>query len=301
MSKQTYSPQKICTICREWNGDVLVENEAVFVIRCKECNLYYVDYPPPEGNDLIIQGMSEAEEGEDYLKSVYEEKYREWYTYFSEWLSVLSEYATGKKLLDIGCGPGYLVKAAIDSGWDAYGLDLSSETIAFGRKTLGLDGRLYDELLEDVDYLNDFDVITLFSVIEHVEDPFSFLKLVWEKLEDKGIVLIKTPSQASLITKMHWALNRSTNGKIDFDLYNQEHIYRFSPKTLNLLLERVGFQILANGSDDHLWITATRYLNNKNSLSTLRYGFLWGIMRMGEKAGMENQIYTVARKIDDNQ
>ena len=186
------------------------------------------------------------------------------------------------------------MRVACDLGWDAYGIDNSLDTISYGRRILSLGNRLLDGNLSEVNFSNDYDVVTLFSVIEHVEDPFGLLLQVRSILHPNGVVLIKTPSQESLVTKFHWLLFHMTKGKGDLGLYNRHHIYRFSKRTLSLLLAKTGFELEKCYFDDHLWITATRYLALRNQ-RTLRFLALGGVIMVGKLLGMDNQIVMVAR------
>jgi len=94
---------------------------------------------------------------------------------------------------------------------------------------------------------------------------------------------------------MHWLLNRLSGGKFDLCLYNQEHLYRFSPKTLELLFNKAGYCINFISFDDHLWITATRYLFNRK-FRTLRYISYACVNIISKFLRLENQFVMVAQK-----
>jgi SAM-dependent methyltransferase len=79
------------------------------------------------------------------------------------------------RLLDVGCGKGFFVKACADRGIDAQGVDLSETGVAYARdilKVTALHGSLHD-LKAD---LGKFDVVTFWATIEHLSDPIGMLR-----------------------------------------------------------------------------------------------------------------------------
>ncbi len=53
-------------------------------------------------------------------------------------LDLMSRFAPGRRLLDIGAGPGYLVRVALDRGWDAVGVEIADEAVRCGRARFGV-------------------------------------------------------------------------------------------------------------------------------------------------------------------
>jgi len=296
-SSRIKKKSKPCTICGEWQGEYLSSKNGIQVVRCRKCNLYYVDTSQLDSHTQALEEIhqSDIDLASEYFSNVYEKKSHAWVKYYKDWVRKIEKWSPGKRLLDIGCGIGYLVRTAYDLGWDAYGLDTSSDSINYGKELLTLHGRLNDKTLGQFRFTERFDAITMFSVIEHVDDPYKLILEVRSALKPNGILVIKTPSQASLVTKLHWGLNRITNSKYDLNLYNQEHIYRFSPKTLRLLLDKAGFEEKYYSPDDRLWITATRYLFNNRQYKHLSYIAMAGVNIVGKLIRMENQFVVIAR------
>jgi 2-polyprenyl-3-methyl-5-hydroxy-6-metoxy-1,4-benzoquinol methylase len=291
-----WAPGKPCAICQQWNGEVLSCKDGVAVVRCRDCSLHYVDATPLDGSGEAEQSRLETDRGPVYLREVYEKNHHRWTQYYSQHLTHLATFTRGRRLLDVGCATGHFVRVACDKGWDAYGADTSIGSVEYGQTKLGLQDRLYGGWLADANFpKNSFDVLSLYSVIEHVPDPARFLMEMGEYLRPGGILVLKTPSQDSLLTMLHWTVYRLTGNTVSLDLYNREHIYRFSPRTLSALLRRTGFEVQYSGFDDQLWITATRYLLFKR-LPWLQYLGLAAINRGGRLLGMQNQIFMIARK-----
>jgi len=147
-------------------------------------------------------------------------------------LTLLSE---GDRILDIGCGFGAFVKYAAEKGYDAYGIDFNDKHINIGREVLGLGERL---ILGDIKDLHDsdrfcdsFDLVTLFEVIEHVEDPRCLVQDARRMLSKGGLLAISCPNES------RW----QPTGRIFAD-YPPHHLTRWRPDTLLSFLERQGFQ-----------------------------------------------------------
>ena len=107
----------------------------------------------------------------------------------------LPKVTAGKRLLDVGCGNGQFLSRARSAGWDVVGIDLDPKAVeaACGQ---GLDVRLggVDELDPVVEQ---FDVITLAHVIEHVHHPVGVLQACYGLLKPGGFIWIDTPNIAS--------------------------------------------------------------------------------------------------------
>ncbi len=96
--------------------------------------------------------------------------------------------------LDIGCGTGVLRSQLEGSlGWRVDGADLNLralQTAAPGR------GRLlyYNVFDARPELLESYDVITVFDVIEHIEDEAAFLAAVVRHLKPGGLLIVNVPA-----------------------------------------------------------------------------------------------------------
>ncbi len=142
--------------------------------------------------------------------------------------------AANGKILDIGCGSGDTLSLLKLIGWDVYGLDIDDGAIKEAHKrglhkvSLGS----YKDLKNYPD--NNFDVIRLYHVIEHLDDPGSCLTLAYKKLKQGGEIIIGTPNVNSFIARafrQYW-----------YNLDCPRHLSLFSPKTLGTLASYKGYQ-----------------------------------------------------------
>jgi 2-polyprenyl-3-methyl-5-hydroxy-6-metoxy-1,4-benzoquinol methylase len=142
------------------------------------------------------------------------------------------------KLLDVGCGLGWVVAQAKDRGFDAMGIDESKVYVGVGEKHLGVD--LFPYSLETMyskrqKKFRNYDVVILKHVLEHVENPKKFLEIIKEFLVPGGKLLVACPNINSLMFRLfseRW-----------YGLVPNQHLWQFSAKTLARLLESNGFNI----------------------------------------------------------
>ena len=107
---------------------------------------------------------------------------------------ILQKYKIGtdKKILDYGCGSGYLVGCLQRMGYDASGLDTSQEAVEFGR-TQGVNNLQiagYGEMPQN----SGFDLILALDVVEHIEDDMGAIRGLKGALKPGGLAIITVPA-----------------------------------------------------------------------------------------------------------
>ena len=127
------------------------------------------------------------------------------------------------KILDFGCGYGWLLKSLNKKKWDKNAIEINPDANKFV-KNLGIDCR------KSIDDYNNkyFDIITLIHVIEHLDKPEKTLKKIVSKIKKKGHLIIETPDFDS-------AMARRYNLKFRL-LHDKTHISLFSTESLTRLL-----------------------------------------------------------------
>ena len=134
------------------------------------------------------------------------------------------------RILDIGAGIGLLVKAALERGWDAVGLEPSKWLVQHSQGLPIING-----VFPNSGCKPPFDVIFLIDVIEHLQNPASVTDRLREYLSPRGIVVLTTPNVSSLAAKIM--------GKKWWH-YRIAHIGYFNKKTLSLLMSKGGLKPL---------------------------------------------------------
>ena len=143
---------------------------------------------------------------------------------------MLAKYPDARaSVLDVGCFNGFFVKKLLQLGFNARGIDFNNKALEFGKRQYGLDKAISNENLQDLlEQGLKFDVITLFEVIEHLEDIAEVLTHTSSLLKKGGIIIISTPN-----SKMCW------RPALDFPPH---HLSRFTPEALRSCVIHFGFQ-----------------------------------------------------------
>jgi SAM-dependent methyltransferase len=98
-------------------------------------------------------------------------------------------------LLDVGCGPGSFLQLAKSSGYQVAGIDVSPVAIKMARK-FGLSDTYVMSIEEALSqpWQRRFDIVCLFDVLEHLEDPASALSESRKLLKRGGYLVCTVPS-----------------------------------------------------------------------------------------------------------
>jgi 2-polyprenyl-3-methyl-5-hydroxy-6-metoxy-1,4-benzoquinol methylase len=174
------------------------------------------------------------------------EEYNHIHSYLLEPLLASLAKPKNTKILDVGCGNGWLTNILIDNGFDVYGTDASESGIAIARKKnpdkFFLQDLAKEELPVELQGIK-FDTIISTEVIEHLYAPKKYLEFCKKVLKKTGggELIISTPYHGYL---KNVAL--SLFGKLDNHftvLWDGGHIKFWSKKSLTKALEEQGFRI----------------------------------------------------------
>ena len=151
----------------------------------------------------------------------------------AKWLDAFAPLA-GARVLDVGCGGGKWVRHLRNLGADAVGLEPSGAL--FGHFLSGENFFIRGEM-SDLRKANGppFDIVTVFDVIEHVENPGAFLDDMSALLADGGVAAISTPDRGSLHAKI------AGRG---WHFYNKYHLSLFNRETLVRAAQQRGLELL---------------------------------------------------------
>jgi SAM-dependent methyltransferase len=140
------------------------------------------------------------------------------YSTIDRFLKVVAGSELKGKLLDIGSGDGSFVAYAKERGIAARGVDLG-DGVNFECDALRFESGA-------------FDIATMFSVIEHLQDPANILKEARRVLRKDGALLIITPNLDT--TKFRF-----------WD--DPTHVHAYNPRSLRRLMEMSGFETISIG------------------------------------------------------
>jgi SAM-dependent methyltransferase len=135
-------------------------------------------------------------------------------------------------VLDVGCGPGWLLDRLRERGWRTRGTERSAEAAQYARDVLHLDVRAED--IEDVAKDGGtYDAVIIWHVAEHLPRPADVLREVADLLRPGGVLVVAVPnfgSPEARVARSHW-----------FHLDVPRHLFHFTPATLTSLLAECGF------------------------------------------------------------
>lgn len=138
---------------------------------------------------------------------------------------------------DVGCATGNFI-SCLDSSCDCYGIDDSKYAILECKKKfpdIANHFAVTDLNLEQkLPFQKKFDLLTMFDVIEHIDNLASLKKLFNSSLVKGGYLLVTTPNANSLLRFYKKIL---FTGEID-----KTHVNLFTPYTLDFFLRRAGFK-----------------------------------------------------------
>lgn len=135
------------------------------------------------------------------------------------------------RILDIGCGTGYFAHTMQTRDWDVEAIEKSSDARAFAWKHFDLN--VLDE--SQMNSFNDrsFDAITLWHVMEHIENLSELWALLKRQLQDGGRLIVAVPNCSSADAQIY----KSMWGAYDVP----RHLWHFTPDTMQQMAVRHGF------------------------------------------------------------
>lgn len=233
---------KSCPLCGSDNisvflkaTDHLLTNESFNIFQCHSCHfLFTQDVPDAKEIGKYYQSadyISHSDTRKGLMNKLY---------HFGRTIMLKKKYgmvkkvAKGKNLLDIGCGTGYFPAFMKRKGYAVNGVETDPKARAFAEKEFGI--RVYspeDFLGHKIEGV--FDVITLWHVMEHLDDFNLYLERILEHLSPGGSLVIALPNCNSLDARYYkafWA---------GYDV--PRHLWHFTPSTLKTLAEKHGLKI----------------------------------------------------------
>ena len=134
---------------------------------------------------------------------------------------------------------------AQSAGWKTSGVELSKSVAQFARDERQLD--VFTGTVEQAAYPERyFDAVTLWDVIEHLDDPVSTLAEIHRIMAPGGILVVFTINQESLLTTIGQVLYKLSLNRWKHLMelfYDIHHNFFFSPHTLASLLNRSEFEV----------------------------------------------------------
>ena len=201
------------------------------LVSCSGCNLIYLN--PRISSDIIIDSYAGGHDPRFAAQNAM--RIRSFRKCFRNWLRHFGVTASSdRKALDIGCAAGAFPKVAHEFGFSAVGVEPSLYLSQWAREEYKLDirsGTLQEQNFPD----REFDLVTLWDVIEHLGDPPEVLNEISKILKDDGYLIVNFPAYDSWPRKlmgMKWPFFLSV------------HLFYFTIDSISALLEKCGYFML---------------------------------------------------------
>jgi SAM-dependent methyltransferase len=223
-----------CLLCGGLDARPVFEEFGIDIVRCRACRHVFSSYAgDPHYDGFWGEEVTETSESR-YWERARAGMYRDF----------LNRFVAGRsgRLLDMGCGLGYFVKAMADyPAWEANGCEISETAVRYSRETLGLTNVACGRLETAAWPGESFDIITVWDVLDHLLDPDPFLKRCHELLTRDGLCFIRTPNISLHLPRMRlkklvWGMRPGTSY-----LQARDHYHHYSTESIRRLLERNGF------------------------------------------------------------
>lgn len=155
--------------------------------------------------------------------------------YYERQFAILNNYVSGNEyILDIGCGPGIVLKRALKYFQKGIGVEPSNIQAEYAKETLGegveIINSFFDRSVDIPD--NSMDAFICTQVFEHLQNIQEVAETALCKLKENGIGYIEVPNGQQIINESRY-----------YDVFS-EHINYFTVLSLTTLLVNTGFQII---------------------------------------------------------
>jgi predicted TPR repeat methyltransferase len=174
-------------------------------------------------------------------------------------IRILLKYKTFGNILDIGCGTGEFLNEIEKSNFSATGIEPNTLARNFAISKYNLN--VLDE--NEIDHLagSNYNIITLWHVLEHVYDINFRIIQIRKLLAEEGILVIAVPNFDS------WDAQHYQKYWAAYDL--PRHLYHFNQQSINRLFQKHGFSLMKIRpmifDSFYISIVSEKYKNSKSS------------------------------------
>lgn len=222
-----------CPVCGSKNYKKLLSRFGLDIWRCQDCRHGFGN-PRLKYDKATELYMDDRSASDIYTAPLQIEIDEIKYKYGID-LIQLALGGKGKKILDMGCGAGVFLKMAHKNGWpECVGVDPNENYAKIYKEATGvqyIQGTL--EKLDDYDIGDNYDCISMWSVLEHMNDPKQVIKKLASILAPGGVIFILVPNLDSLATRLMRQLSPT---------FAWKHPNFFCKESLNFLMNAGGFK-----------------------------------------------------------
>jgi 2-polyprenyl-3-methyl-5-hydroxy-6-metoxy-1,4-benzoquinol methylase len=282
-----------CNQCGADENTLLFSKNGFDLVSCKSCGLAYISNPPDQ---LALQKVYSADANyHDVLLDPDSIQFAEMQAIAGTHIGHVADWAEPGRLLDAGCSTGLFLDLARAHGFEVSGVEFSKESARFARDHFGLtvaDGDIRAVKKAD----GQFDVITMFDVIEHVPDPLADMRAIHDLLKPGGLFVVSTPNIDGLFPRLSLPLAKVLDHWPHAE--PPHHLFQFSAKSLGNMLATAGFAVESVRHEGMALAYSFGHLADLvRSPKALAYAALFApLAKLGPLLGQGDWIYMSARK-----
>jgi SAM-dependent methyltransferase len=198
------------------------------ILRCKRCGLVFSSpiFTQRKLSLLYRMSLCNYRDQVPYLIK----------TYFDLISKIKNDLPENPKVLEVGCGDGFFLKALVDIKFtkNVFGIEPSSKMVQEADSILRNKIKV-NIFKQNLFPKNSFDLILCFHTLDHMFDPNEFVKGAKTMLRKNGHVVVVVHDTDGLSVKLFG--ERSA-------IFDVEHIYLFNKSTLGKIFTNNGFKIV---------------------------------------------------------
>ncbi len=137
-----------------------------------------------------------------------------------------------KRIFEVGCGRGEYLSLMNKFNIDGYGIEYADEAVKYCVDRELKVSKLYIESGEEKIEGGPFDAFFILNFFEHLPDPNTTLKGIYNNLNEGGIGIVEVPNFDMMLKNNL------------FTEFINDHLFYFTKDTLTSTLERNGFEVL---------------------------------------------------------
>jgi 2-polyprenyl-3-methyl-5-hydroxy-6-metoxy-1,4-benzoquinol methylase len=233
---------KSCPLCNSANiagflkvKDHLLTHEEFSIWKCANCGLLFTQDIPQAAEIGKYYKSQDYVSHSDTRKGLMNKTYHVARNIMlGKKFRMVNHMAKGKTLLDIGSGTGYFPAYMKAKGYKVTGVEVDQDAREFAKKEFGLTVYSPEDFLEN-SIEGKFDVISLWHVLEHLDNFDLYIERMLEHLLPGGCLVIALPNCSSLDARHYkefWA---------GYDV--PRHLWHLTPSTVKILADKHGMQI----------------------------------------------------------
>ena len=198
------------------------------IVKCQNCSLVFSSpvLPPGKISMLYKESVCNYKEQIPYLIK----------TYLNIIKKIKSDIAENPKVLEVGCGNGFFIKALLDCGLtkEVFGVEPGSKMVLHADE--GVRSRIKVNFFkQNLFPKSTFDLILCFHVLDHMIDPNEFIRGAQALLKKNGYIIVVVHDTEGLSVKLFQEKSA---------IFDIEHIYLFNRKTLSKIFLRNKFKVV---------------------------------------------------------